>query len=98
MAARIRAEQNELQREKIQTTQIVKRLYSHVLNEVKMTSTQIRAAEILLRKTMPDLSSIEQQIEVEHHQVRANPLDETEWEQTYGDSLGTSSGSTTLVN
>lgn len=45
-------------RSKIQATQLVKRLTSHALGEVDMTSTQVRAAEILLNKSIASLSSI----------------------------------------
>lgn len=46
-------------REKIQASQIINRLSAHVSGEVELTSTQIRAAEILLKKTLPDLSNVE---------------------------------------
>lgn len=50
---------NEKTRAKIQTTQIVKRLTDHMNGEVKMSSTQMRAAEILLRKSLPDLTAVD---------------------------------------
>ena len=34
------------------------RLQAHVEGQIQMTPTQIKAAEILLRKTMPDLQSV----------------------------------------
>ena len=50
---------DEKTRQKIQTTQIVNRLTSHVLAEEDiMSSSQVRAAEILLRKTLPDMTAI----------------------------------------
>lgn len=49
-------------RAKIETTKILNLLGQHVKDEVKMESTQIRAAEILLNKTIPNLSAIEQSI------------------------------------
>ena len=45
-------------RAKIDTNLICKKLIGHVKGEVKMEATQIRAAEILLRKCLPDLASI----------------------------------------
>ena len=33
------------------------RLHKHVEGEVEMTASQIRAAEILLKKSLPDLQS-----------------------------------------
>jgi hypothetical protein len=38
---------------------IINRLVDHALGECEMTSTQVRAADILLKKVMPDLSSTE---------------------------------------
>jgi hypothetical protein len=46
-------------RAKIQTSQIINRLEKLVNGEVTMTAQQVRAAEILLRKTLPDLSAVE---------------------------------------
>ena len=45
-------------REKIRGTAIAKRLQAHVLGEIELSATQIRAAEILLRKVVPDLAPI----------------------------------------
>ena len=46
-------------RSKIQASQLINRLTDHVHGDVEMTPTQLRAAEILLKKSLPDLSSIE---------------------------------------
>jgi len=43
-------------REKIKSTQILNRLQNHVIGKNEMSATQVRAAEILLKKTLPDLS------------------------------------------
>lgn len=45
-------------REKIKTTQLINRLQDHGLGEVEMTPTQVRAIEILLKKRVPDLTSV----------------------------------------
>ena len=42
-------------RSKIKVFEIVKALQDHILNGLKMTNTQVRAAEILMRKVSPDL-------------------------------------------
>lgn len=55
-------------RKKIQTSQLINRLTDHALGEVELTSTQVRAIEILLKKTIPDLSAIE------HSGDDANPM------------------------
>jgi len=44
-------------REKIQASAIINRLMGHVNGETDLSSTQVKAAEILLRKTLPDLAS-----------------------------------------
>ena len=41
----------------IKAAQLIKKLESHVLRSAKMTATQVRAAEILLRKVTPDLTA-----------------------------------------
>ncbi len=46
-------------RERIRTGVIVRRLQDHVLGHLDLTQTQLRAAEILLKKTVPDLSAVE---------------------------------------
>lgn len=62
---RLNPQQDERSRSAIKTTKIIQRLNCFVLNEdwegrkVEMTAQQVNAANILLRKTIPDLSSIE---------------------------------------
>lgn len=59
MAARkVRKDLDEAWREKIKTSQIINRLIENTMaDEEVMTSGQIRSAEILLKKTIPDLSA-----------------------------------------
>jgi hypothetical protein len=62
MAARTRRiNVDDKTRKKIQATQLIKRLTSHALGELEkpMDPSQVRAAEILLKKTIPDLSNVE---------------------------------------
>ena len=60
MAARSRKVQHdENTRLKIQTSQLVNRLTDHALGKVDLQPTQVKAIEVLLRKTLPDLSSID---------------------------------------
>jgi hypothetical protein len=59
MAARLNPAHDQRTREKIQTTQLINRLISHVNGSVELTNSQVRAAEILLRKTLPDLQSVQ---------------------------------------
>lgn len=59
MAARInKIRHDDETRAKIQTSQLLNRLNDHVFNGVEVTPTQMKAVEILLRKTLPDLSAV----------------------------------------
>ena len=57
-------------RDRIRVSMIVNRLHKHVAGELKMSSTQIKAAEILLRKAVPDLKQIEHTGEIGYRNVR----------------------------
>ena len=59
MAARNTLWTPEIVRQRIQTSQIMNRLQDHILGKVELSATQIRAAEILLRKTLPDQTAIQ---------------------------------------
>ena len=60
MAARInRVTQHENARDKIKVGLLLKRLSDHSVGLVEMSASQVRAAEILLKKTIPDLKQIE---------------------------------------
>ena len=60
-------------RERIQTALLVNRLSDHAFGKVDMTQTQMRAAEILLNKTLPNLSAVEHSGEVETRYVMEIP-------------------------
>lgn len=49
---------NQSCRDKIRTTQLMKRLEDHGLGEIELSATQIQAINILLKKTLADLSAI----------------------------------------
>lgn len=60
MAARtIKIRHDENTRAKIKTTQLINRLTNHALGKLGLEPTQVRAIEILLKKTLPDLTSTE---------------------------------------
>ena len=59
MARRLNTRNDEETRAKIQTTQLIKRLMDHVVGDVEMSTTQVRAAQILLNKSIPDLRATE---------------------------------------
>lgn len=46
-------------RAKIQTSQLINRLTDHALGKIDLQPTQVKAIEVLLRKTLPDLSQID---------------------------------------
>ena len=59
MAARLHLKHQDSIRTKIQASQLVNALQNHVHGKNEMSQTQVRAAEILLKKTVPDISSVE---------------------------------------
>lgn len=61
MATRKRLFQTEKTREKIQTSQLINRLQNHALSEevTELKPSQLKAIEILLKKSLPDLQSTE---------------------------------------
>jgi hypothetical protein len=54
-------------REKIQTAKLVEFLETHVISGTEVKKTQVSAAVALLRKTIPDLQSIEGSMDLHHH-------------------------------
>lgn len=64
MAARLRLKHQDEVRAKIQASQLVNALQKHVDGNNNMSPTQVRAAEILLRKAMPDLTAISGDLDV----------------------------------
>lgn len=49
---------NQSCRDKIKTTQLMKRLEDHGLGLIELTQTQIAAIKICVAKTLPDLQAI----------------------------------------
>lgn len=65
MAARMRKSHQDDVRTKIQTSQLINRLTNHAFGELELNATQLRAIEILLKKSLPDLSQVEMKGEVD---------------------------------
>lgn len=72
MAARLDPQQDERSRLAIKTTQLVKRLNCFALNEpddagnkVELDNSRLKAIEILLRKSLPDLSAVQMDTKIE---------------------------------
>ena len=93
MAIRKKLTHDMKTRERIQTSQIINRLTDHIHNKIELSSTQIRAAEILLKKTLPDLSSIEMVAEIT--QVDSKELTD---QQLADIATGSSAGATEQAN
>jgi hypothetical protein len=47
---------------KIKTSQIVNRLTAYIFGEIELSKTQVNAALGLLKKTLPDLQSVDQTV------------------------------------
>jgi hypothetical protein len=73
-------------REKIQASQLINRLHKCAFGEISLTTTQVRAIEILLRKSIPDLAAAEIKSEQTHRYVVELPrvLTKAEWQEKYG--------------
>ena len=79
----LREEHAEAVREKIQTTQLLNRLQAYALGDkkVKLTGSELKAIEMLLDKTLPNLASIKHEVEAKQvvflidTQVDGNPND-----------------------
>lgn len=67
MAARMRKTHQDEVRTKIQTSQLLNVLQNHALgiSEDEMSPTRMRAIEILLKKTLPDLTAVDLQGDVD---------------------------------
>lgn len=82
--ARINANHDADSRARIQASQLVNRLTSFVNGEIELVPAQVTAALGLLRKTLPDLTSVEQVSEITHHYVARVPAPHKsidEWQQ-----------------
>lgn len=59
MAERMRKTHQDDVRAKIKTSQLVNRLSDHALGGLDLSATQIKAIEVLIRKTLPDLAAVQ---------------------------------------
>ncbi len=77
-------------RRRIQVGNIISYLERHLAGEVELSTTQLKAAEILLRKTLPDLTSVELSGEVSTPYVLRAPKvqkNAVEWQELQQPSL-----------
>ena len=74
MAARtLRPRHQDEIRAKIQTSQLVNRLTDCAVGKIELRPDQIKSIEILLRKSMPDLSAIEHSGDVSINHIARIP-------------------------
>lgn len=66
MGVRINRKMNDVVRDRIQTQKLVTFLEDHVFTGKEVKKTQVSAAVALLRKVLPDLQSIEGQMDLTH--------------------------------
>src|SRR4051812_27786326 len=67
MAARVnKIRHDDETRAKIQTSQLINRLHDHVFSGVEVSQTQMKAIDIMLKKTLPDLSNVEHSGQQQH--------------------------------
>lgn len=59
MPARLNPRHSDMVRQKIQASVLIDRLSKHATGKLEMTRSQIKAAEILLDRTVPKLSQIQ---------------------------------------
>ena len=75
MAARINKLHQDDVRSKIQASQLVNVLQNHALGKSdELSPTRMKAIEILLRKTIPDLSSIDLKANISTHEASLDDL------------------------
>ena len=66
MAAPLTKRQTQPHIANIQTAKLLKALADHVDNKREMSPTQVKAADVLLKKTIPDLRQTDYQGQVSH--------------------------------
>src|SRR5262245_26351572 len=85
MAARKDRFATEATRAKIRAAYLIRRLQDHVKGKISLTPTQVRSAEILLRKIVPDLTQTSVVGEMMHKYVAEVPplLTKDAWLEKY---------------
>ena len=69
-------------REKIQASMLIRALHDCVEGRNQMTSVQVRAAEVLLRKVVPDLAAVEYSGETTvKYEISSEPMTADEWKR-----------------
>src|SRR6516162_573670 len=72
---------DERWRKKIQASMLINRLTDHAAGRNEMTATQVRAAEILLKKILPDLAAVECSETTVKYEISSEPMTAEEWKR-----------------
>lgn len=77
--------QTKEHRDNIDTAMVIRRFQEHFKGEIELSATQVRVGEILLRKTVPDLSQTDLTATHVHRYVVEAPaaLSRDEWIKEY---------------
>jgi hypothetical protein len=90
----------DIVRQRIQTTKLAKALQDHVFGKNKMTSTQVRAAEVLLARTLPTLTQTELNVDGQlgTYDISDKPLTAEQWAAQAEDYMGAAAGTAKAPN
>ena len=79
----------EEHRDKIRNSNILSYLIEHALGQREMSFSQVRAAEILLRKVLPDLSKVEAIGDGANvrYVISDKPMTDDEWAEKYANNI-----------
>jgi|SRR6185503_4212603 len=85
----------DIVRSRIRTTKLAKALQDHVFGKNKMSATQVRAAEVLLARTLPTLTQTDLNVDGQlgTFDISDKPLTPEQWAAQAEDYLGTAAGS-----
>lgn len=82
----------ERTRNRIRTSMLLNRLEKFVEGKLELSPAQVTAGLGLLKKTVPDLSSVEHSGEMKQiHTITGEPMSNDDWEATY--CVGPAAGS-----
>lgn len=87
-------------RQRIQVSMLVQRLQKHVLGKVKMSATQVRAAEVLLARTLPTLTQTDLNVDGQlgTFDISDKPLTAEQWAAQAEDYVGAAAGAAKASN
>jgi len=90
----------DIVRQRIQTTKLAKALQDHVFGKNKMTATQVRAAEVLLARTLPTLTQTELNVDgqIGTFDISDKPLTAEQWAAQAEDYVGAAAGAAKAPN